>query len=202
MVIRATLLVPVAVLLVACATPGTAPSENAAGPGTATSTTAPAEPTSPAATVGVARSAPTEVRVPRIDARSSLVPLGLNPDRTVEVPPIEQPMQAGWYSHAPTPGEVGPAVILGHVDGNNQPGIFHRLREVVVGDEVLVSREDGGTLRFVVRRVDQVPKDEFPTDAVYGDTAVPELRLITCGGSFDSAARSYRDNVIVYAALA
>lgn len=144
---------------------------------------------------------PAEIRIPKIEARSSLIPLGLNADGTVEVPSVDSPMQAGWYRNGPKPGEVGPAVVLGHVDGNKQPGIFFRLRELKPGDEVQVSNTDGKTARFLVRQVNQVPKDQFPTDAVYGDTAEPELRLITCGGSFDSAARSYRDNIIVYATL-
>jgi len=146
-------------------------------------------------------SEPTEVRIPKIGAVSSLVPLGLNPDETVEVPPVEQPMQAGWYRLARTPGEAGPAVLLGHVDGNRQPGIFFRLKELVVGDEVVVSRKDGTTAKFRVHKKEQVAKDSFPAEAVYGDTDVPELRLITCGGSFDQAAHSYRDNVVVYATL-
>jgi LPXTG-site transpeptidase (sortase) family protein len=146
-------------------------------------------------------SEPTELRIPKIGARSSLVPLGLNPDQTVEVPPVEHPMQAGWYRHARTPGEQGPAVLLGHVDGHHQPGIFFRLKELSAGDEVEVSREDGTTARFRVRRTEQVAKTGFPTEAVYGDTDDAELRLITCGGSFDQKARSYRDNIIVYATL-
>lgn len=146
-------------------------------------------------------SEPAEVRIPRIGVISSLVPLGLNADETVEVPPVEQPMQAGWYRFARTPGEAGPAVLLGHVDGKRQPGIFFRLKELVAGDEVEVSRKDGTTARFRVRRTEQVAKDSFPTEAVYGDTADAELRLITCGGSFDQAAHSYRDNVIVHATL-
>ncbi|WP_020422820.1 class F sortase [Amycolatopsis sp. ATCC 39116] len=144
---------------------------------------------------------PEALDVPRIGARSTLVPLGLNADETIEVPPVTQPMQAGWYRLGPSPGEPGPAVVLGHVDGGGRPGIFHRLKELVPGDEVVVSRKDGSTVTFAVTRVEQIDKDEFPTEAVYGDTAGPELRLITCGGSFDRAARSYRDNIIVYAAL-
>jgi sortase (surface protein transpeptidase) len=144
---------------------------------------------------------PTEVVIPKIGARSTLVPLGLNPDETIEVPPVEQPMQAGWYTHARAPGEPGPAIILGHVDGNSQPGIFHRLRELAPGDGIDVARADGTTAKFAVVRVDQVPKERFPTDAVYGDTPDPVLRLITCGGVFDRSARSYQDNVIVYAKL-
>jgi sortase (surface protein transpeptidase) len=150
---------------------------------------------------GMAKSEPVSVDIPKVGAHSSLVSLGLNADNTVQVPPVTQPMQAGWYSYGPTPGEPGPAVVLGHVDGNKQEGIFYRLRELVPGDQVFVARKDGSTARFVVTKVDQVSKDSFPTDAVYGDTPTPELRLITCGGSFDHAAHSYRDNVIVYAML-
>ena len=145
--------------------------------------------------------APAAVDIPRIGARSSLVPLGLNPDETIEVPPVSQPMQAGWYRLGPAPGELGPAVILGHVDGGGRPGIFHRLRELQPGDEIIVTRDDGSAVTFVARSVERIPKAEFPTEKVYGDTTQPELRLITCGGSFDRQRGSYRDNVIVYAVL-
>ncbi|WP_236796255.1 class F sortase [Amycolatopsis sp. GM8] len=144
---------------------------------------------------------PSIVDIPKIGAHSTLVPLGLNPDNTIEVPPVSQPLQAGWYRNGPVPGQVGPAVILGHVDGNQQKGIFYRLKELRPGDEVTVTRKDGSAVRFAVTKVDQIDKDAFPTDAVYGDTTGPELRLITCGGSFDHAAHSYRDNIIVYAVL-
>ncbi|ANZ37812.1 class F sortase [Lentzea guizhouensis] len=194
---RLALAVAALALLGACAAPP-AP-ELPAAPLPPTTTTADA--TTPSSSRGLPPSEPTEVRIPKIGAVSSLVPLGLNPDETVEVPPVEQPMQAGWYRHARTPGEPGPAVVLGHVDGNRQAGIFFRLKELVAGDEVVVSRKDGTTATFRVRRTEQIAKDSFPTEAVYGDTDVPELRLITCGGSYDQAARSYRDNVIVYATL-
>ncbi|WP_436492698.1 class F sortase [Actinokineospora sp. HUAS TT18] len=144
---------------------------------------------------------PASITIPKIGAESTLVPLGLNPDQTVEVPPVTQPMQAGWYRLGPRPGDVGPAVVLGHVDGGGKPGIFHRLRELAAGDEVRVSRADGSVALFTVTRVEQIAKKEFPTDRVYGETDAAELRLITCGGSFDAAAKSYRENVIVYASL-
>ena len=153
------------------------------------------------ASTGLPRSTPLWMDVPAIGAKSSLVPLGLNADQTVEVPPVDQPMQAGWYKHGPTPGQTGPAVVLGHVNGGGHDGIFVRLHELRPGDEIRIGREDGRVARFVVERVDQVPKNRFPTDSVYGNTSEPELRLITCGGSFDEAADSYRDNIIVYAAL-
>ncbi|WP_307855823.1 class F sortase [Kibdelosporangium banguiense] len=142
------------------------------------------------------------LEIPRISAKSSLVPLGLDKDETVEVPPVSQPMQAGWYKFGPAPGEVGPAVILGHVDGDKKPGIFFRLRELKPGDEILVARQDGKTAKFVVQQLDQIAKSEFPEEQVYGDTGQPELRLITCGGAFDRTEHSYKDNIIVYATLA
>ena len=168
-----------------------------APPPTLSTSIAPSTTTAPAPP----RADPVSVEIPRIDAKSALVPLGLNPDGTLEVPPVSRPMQAGWYSLGPTPGETGPAVIVGHVDGNRQKGIFYRLRELAPGDEVLVARKDGTTLTFVVSHVDKVDKDEFPSDAVYGDTPDPQLRLITCGGSFDRTVHSYRDNIIAYATL-
>lgn len=150
---------------------------------------------------GMGKADPVSIDVPKIGAKSSLIPLGLNADNTVEVPPITQPMQAGWYEHGPTPGEVGPSVILGHVDGNKQKGIFYRLKELAAGDKVSIARKDGTTAEFAVTKVERVAKDKFPTEAVYGDTSDPELRLITCGGVFDKASHNYLDNVIVFARL-
>ncbi|WP_249044436.1 class F sortase [Crossiella equi] len=162
---------------------------------------APAGGTPSATAKPMRKSDPVSVEIPKIGAKSSLTKLGLNKDGTVQVPPVSQPMQAGWYSKGPTPGEKGPAVLLGHVDGAKKPGIFFKLKELVPGDEVLVKRADGSTAKFVVTKSERVPKTDFPTDDVYGQTDGPELRLITCGGSFDKSAGSYRDNTIVFASL-
>jgi LPXTG-site transpeptidase (sortase) family protein len=175
-----------------------------AGCGTTTAAApppAPAPTTAAAADVGLARSIPTSLDVPSIAVHSSLVQLGLNADKTVQVPPVDQPLQAGWYKNSPTPGQVGPAVLLGHIDGDHQEGVFWRLHDVKKGDKVQVGRQDGTTLTFTVSKVDQVAKSSFPTDAVYGNTTDPELRLITCGGAFDASAHNYLDNIIVYATL-
>ncbi|TDC91821.1 class F sortase [Saccharopolyspora aridisoli] len=163
----------------------------------------PTAPPTPITREGVALPAsnPVELHIPAIEATSTLVPLGLNADDTVEVPPVETPMQAGWYRFGPTPGQLGPAVILGHVDGGGHDGIFARLHEVEPEDEVIVTRRDGRTATFTVTRVAQVPKTEFPVQEVYGNSNAAELRLITCGGSFDPERDSYRDNIIAYAAL-
>ena len=138
------------------------------------------------------------VRIDAIGASSSLVPLGVNSDRSVEVPSLSTPEQAGYYRFGPLPGDAGPSVILGHVNGDGRPGVFSRLAEVRPGDRVTVERA-GRTYGFVVTRVISVDKDAFPTRDVYGNTAGPELRLITCGGRLDAAAGRYLDQVIVFA---
>jgi hypothetical protein len=158
-------------------------------------------PPSAAPDAALPKSEPVSIDIPKIGAHSSLVPLGLNPDNTIQVPPVTTPLQAGWYTYAPTPGEVGPAVVLGHVDGNHQKGIFFRLKELAAGDRVSVARKDGSTALFEVTKVHQVPKKDFEAEGVYDDTADPELRLITCGGVFDRGAHNYVDNIVVYARL-
>ena len=146
-------------------------------------------------------SLPSSVSIPAIGVRSELISLGLNPDGTLAVPqPGPDYDKAAWFDGSPRPGEVGPAVIEGHVDSAvNGPSVFYRLGELAVGDPVDVTRDDGTVGTFVVYDVRVVPKDDFPTFDVYGNTDGPELRLITCGGPFDSAARSYEDNVVVFA---
>lgn len=152
--------------------------------------------------------APTAVTVPAIGAESTLIPLGLNADRSLQVPPDTQPEQAGWFERGVIPGQPGPAVIAGHVSGRPEgvdasiPGVFARLAELGPGDEIIVDRYDAEPLTFVVFAVEQYAKDQYPTAAVYGDVAGTELRLITCGGAFDRAARSYDDNIVVYARIA
>ncbi|MEU3625443.1 class F sortase [Amycolatopsis coloradensis] len=203
LVLVVVLLVVLATLVVVLSGPGE-PGQ-AAPPQVTERSVAPVEPSAgperEAVAGGMAKADPVSIDVPKIEAKSSLVPLGLNADNTVEVPPVTQPMQAGWYVHGPTPGEVGPSVILGHVDGNKQKGIFFRLKELAPGDQVSIARKDGTTAEFAVTKVERVAKDKFPTDAVYGDTTEPELRLITCGGVFDKASHNYLDNIIVFARL-
>jgi LPXTG-site transpeptidase (sortase) family protein len=147
---------------------------------------------------------PASVSIPAIDVRSELITLGLNADGTLAVPePGPDYDKAAWFDGSPRPGDVGPAVIEGHVDSAaNGPSVFYRLGELAVGDRIDVTRADATVVTFVVDEVRVVPKDDFPTLEVYGNTGGPELRLITCGGPFDSAAGSYQDNVVVFASLA
>jgi LPXTG-site transpeptidase (sortase) family protein len=148
----------------------------------------------------LAASAPTRLRIPAIDLDSrGLVELGLRADRTMEVPADARTV--GWFRESPTPGERGPAVLAAHVDQNYQKGAFYDLDKLGQGDEVIIDRADGSTALFEVSRIEQYPKDDFPSQDVYGDVDDAELRLITCGGEVDRRAHSYRDNLVVYAGL-
>lgn len=139
---------------------------------------------------------PVGLRLPSISVDVDVIPLGLQDDGTLEVP--ADAAVSGWWTGGADPGERGPAVIAAHVDSYEGPGAFFRLPELEPGDTASIDREDGTTVTFVVDRIEIYPKEEFPTEKVYGDTDEPTLRLITCGGAFDHAARSYDDNVIVY----
>ncbi|WP_285659986.1 sortase [Actinomycetospora sp. NBRC 106375] len=137
------------------------------------------------------------LRVPSIALGTrDLVDLGQTPDHRLEVPRVATTV--GHYTGGVSPGGRGPAIYSSHVVYRGVDGAFAHLAEVAAGDQVLVQRADEVTVVYRVDRVDQVDKDAFPTQAVYGPTAGPQLRLITCGGTFDTDAHSYEDNVVVY----
>jgi len=158
----------------------------------------PSAPSIPVRPAHLSESTPIRLEIPSIGVDSSLIPLGLNADGTMEVPPDGFP--AGWYTGAPTPGELGPAIIAGHVDWNG-PGVFYELRRVVPGDTVSVTRADGGVAVFRVTRIAQYAKDAFPTALVYGNIDYAGLRLITCGGTWNAQTHHYEDNTVVFAEL-
>ncbi len=159
-------------------------------------------PSSPSRTAAPAPR-PVSVSIPAIAVRSDLLSLGLAADGSIQVPqPGPDYDKAAWFTGSPPPGDVGPAVIEGHVDSAaNGPSVFYDLGRLRPGDRIDVARENGSVASFAVYDVRLVPKDDFPTIEVYGNTDGPELRLITCGGPFDSDARSYEDNVVVFARL-
>ena len=158
-----------------------------------------AEGTRPADPATMSASAPTRLRIPSIGVDSGLVDLGLQGDGTLEVP--DEGFPAGWYTGSPTPGELGPAIITGHVDWAGQTGVFFDLRDLAAGEEITITRQDGTTATFRVTEVERFDKEAFPTQAVYGDLDHAGLRLITCGGAFDRQARSYEDNIVIFAEL-
>src|SRR5579859_6449182 len=141
---------------------------------------------------------PVSLVIPSIGVTTSLVHLGLTSSGALQVP--SSTTVAGWYTGSPRPGAVGSAVIAGHIDSVIGPGIFYRLSQLQRGDRVYVRRADGTLAAFEVTQVQSYAKDDFPTSAVYGPVPDPELRLITCGGTFDYSTRSYLSNTVVYAA--
>lgn len=144
---------------------------------------------------------PVAIDIPAIEVSSSLVDLGLNPDRTLQVP--QDYSKAGWFTEGAYPGDTSapPALIVGHVDDANGPAVFYRLKELEVGDTINVQRSDGSTAVFVVYHAQQYAKNELPTEEIYSKRKDSELVLITCTGDFDSAAGSYLDNYVVTARL-
>ncbi len=143
--------------------------------------------------------APIAIAIPSIGVQSALEGLDVGASGELAVP--KNVAMAGWWSAGPRPGADGAAVVVGHVDSTRGPAVFYRLRSIAVGATIVVTREDNSVATFVVDAVRQYAKDTLPTSTVYGPTASPALRLITCGGSFDAKTRSYRDNVVVFAHL-
>jgi hypothetical protein len=150
----------------------------------------------------VPRSVPVTVDIPAIGVRTQLLDLGLNADGTIEVPSLSTDAgQAAWYKYSATPGQIGSSVIEGHVDSYAGPAVFFRLGALHPGDSIDVTLADGVTAIFRVTGVREYPKAEFPDRLVYGPTDYAALRLITCGGEFDSATGHYLSSTVVFASL-
>ncbi len=143
---------------------------------------------------------PTALDIPAIGVKTRLIRLGLTAARTLQVP--SSTAVAGWYTGSPRPGETGAAVIAGHIDSRAGPGVFYRLKDLKPGNLVYIRRRHGPLTVFKVTAVRMVPKSRFPTAAVYGPVPDAQLRLITCGGTFDPTTGHYLSNVIVFAVLA
>jgi sortase (surface protein transpeptidase) len=157
----------------------------------------PAPPPQPAITPTVAP--PVRIQIPAISLNSPLMELAVNSTDQPSAPPSY--WEPGWYPASPAPGEVGPAIIAGHLDTYTGPAIFWRLSQVQVGDSILISRADGTTITFIVYKVQAVSQQDFPSQEVYGPTPFPELRLLTCAGTWNSAIGKYSQNLVVFARL-
>ncbi|MCM2392252.1 class F sortase [Streptomyces albipurpureus] len=158
----------------------------------------PAQPTAPPTERKAAE--PVHMKIASIGVDSTLMGLGLNQDGTVEVPPSDQGMTAGWYKGASIPGEPGASVIIGHNETKSGKGVFYDLKKLRKGAEISVRNATGTTATFTVTRMEAVKKKAFPTQKVYGPTNSRELRLVTCDGAYDAAGHTV-DNLIVYATL-
>lgn len=153
----------------------------------------------PAAPDARSDATPVSVSIPAIGVSSSLE--DLHRGDAGELDPPKDWDSAGWFSDGIVPGQVGPAVIAGHVDSPTAAAVFFRLDELVAGDEIHVAMSDGTTRTFTVDRSERAAKSAFPTSDVYGTAPTPQLRLITCDGTFDTATGHYTDNLIVFADL-
>jgi hypothetical protein len=150
----------------------------------------------------MARSEPVRVTISKIGVAAEVIPLGTDKDGSLEVPPLEKAYLAGWYRLGPTPGEIGNAVIVGHVSSHKTgPAVFFSLGDLRPGDTIAVTRKDKTVVQFTVDQVESYPKTTFPSTLVYGPTDKPGLRLVTCGGQFDQRTRSYLNNIVVFATL-
>jgi LPXTG-site transpeptidase (sortase) family protein len=140
---------------------------------------------------------PVSLTIPLIGVKTNLITLGLQSDGALQVPSTTS--VAGWYTGSPRPGAIGSAVIVGHIDSTSGPGVFYRLSELRRGNQVYVRRADGTMVLFRVTAVQTYLKNDFPTQTVYGPTPDAELRLITCGGTFDYTTGHYLSDIVVYA---
>ena len=198
---RTTALAALGLVLVAVLA-GASPPAAVARPATAAAAGPPAGDRAPAEVFKSTRTydevaLPVRLRIPALKVDAKIEKLGLQQDGAIAVPATTD--IAGWYEYGPRPGQPGPAVILGHVDSQAGPGIFIDLYRARPGTLVRVDRADGSSATYTITQVTKVPKVRFPTDLVYAPTLDPTLRLVTCGGSFDRARGSYRDNVIAFA---
>ena len=149
------------------------------------------------------RSRPVNLNIPSINVHSDVQSLGQTAEGALEVPaPGPHYNEAAWYRYSPTPGSLGPTIILGHVDSAiDGPSVFFRLGELQPGDRVSITRADDSIAVFIVDEVHRYAKDNFPTDLVYGDINHAGLRILTCGGTFDGATGHYLDNIVVFGSL-
>lgn len=159
-------------------------------------------PPAAAAPKSMPASPPVELKIPKIGLDTLLKQTGTDANGAVAMPwDIEE---ADWYKYSPSPGQIGPSIIVGHLDGANyanMAGVFYKLNQLAPGDQIIVSRADGTIATFKVLYLNQVPQNNFPTKQIYGNINYAGIRLITCGGTFDPSVGHYSENTVVYGAL-
>ncbi|MFJ9035604.1 class F sortase [Streptomyces sp. NPDC102406] len=157
----------------------------------------------PGAHAPVRAATPRRIDIDALHIEAPVVARGLDGGGAVDPPPYDRPGVVGWYGGGARPGERGTALFVGHVDTRSEPAVFYHLSEAKSGDKIRVEREDGTVVVFTVDDVQVFSRTSFDADKVYGphhaDRA--ELRLITCGGTFDKTSRTYTANVVVSAYL-
>lgn len=146
-------------------------------------------------------SRPIRIEIPSIGVEAPVHGVGLAEDKSISVPSVHRHNEAGWFDQGPTPGEFGPAVIVGHADTKDGPSIFFSLPELKPGARVEITRRDRSVAIFEINSVERFGKSKLPADRVYGDYTRPGLRLITCGGQWIGGSIGYQDNIVAFASL-
>ena len=146
-------------------------------------------------------SVPTRITIPALKVRAAIHDMGVADDGSIAVPDLGHHNEAGWFKKSPTPGQYGPAVIVGHADTRTGPSIFHGLAKIKPGTRVEINRRDGSVAVFEVNSVEKFRKADQPIERIYADFSRPSLRLITCGGEFKGGGIGYVDNIVVFASL-
>jgi hypothetical protein len=146
-------------------------------------------------------SPPKRLTIPSIKVEAPILQVGLAKDNSVDVPPLKRHNEAGWFDQGPTPGQFGPALIVGHADTRTGPSVFANLGKLKAGQQIEVLREDDSVAIFQINSVERFSKEKLPTKRVYGDYSRPSLRLMTCGGKWLGGRQGYSDNIVVFASL-
>ena len=144
------------------------------------------------------KSVPTSISIPNIDVEASVVKVGLEKDGSLETPDLFSDL-VGWYEYGPTPGEKGPAVLVGHVDTYKGPSVFWNLSKLNKKDVIEIARKDSQVVKYEVTKIETYPQDRFLTEKVYGNIDHAGLRIITCGGAFNYVTGKYSHNTIIFA---
>ncbi|MFD9123807.1 class F sortase [Kitasatospora sp. NPDC059571] len=151
--------------------------------------------------VGMAFSKPVRIRIPRIDVDAPIAEVDLDANGNLPAPSAVDRRLAGWYEQSAAPGTSGNAVIDGHVDTLDGPAVFYSLGALHRGDTIDIIRADRSTAEFTADAIEVYPKGAVPADRVFGAAEQPQLRLITCGGTYTKAT-GYQGTVVVYGHLA
>lgn len=146
---------------------------------------------------------PSKVEIPSIGVTAPVVARGLDTTGAVDPPPYATPQTVGWFGTGTRPGAAGAALFVGHVDTTTEPAVFYTLSATQPGAAIKVTRADGSVAVFTVDDVQVVSRERFDARKVYGvrQPGRAELRLITCGGTYDKGSHSYTANVVVSAYL-
>lgn len=163
----------------------------------------PAQAELPPAAAPLRDARPQRLDIPALGVQAPVVARGLDRHGAIEPPSYGQPGVVGWYAGGARPGAPGAALFVGHVDTETRPAVFYKLGALGIGEKIRVARSDGTIAEFTVDDVQVIGRDDFDAERAYGvrQSGRAELRLVTCGGTFDKATRTYAANVVVSAYL-